>query len=78
MLKTNFDQKCKLLRQKESRGENAEKKRAAVKDLHSRMQVAIHRINSISKKIEEIRDMELQPQLEELIQGYAFPYLLRA
>ncbi|KAL0288608.1 UNVERIFIED_CONTAM: protein ALTERED PHOSPHATE STARVATION RESPONSE 1 [Sesamum calycinum] len=69
VLRSNFDQKCKLLRQQESRGENTDKTRAGVKDLHSRIKVAIHRINSISKKIEEIRDKELQPQLEELIEG---------
>ncbi|KAL0418400.1 UNVERIFIED_CONTAM: protein ALTERED PHOSPHATE STARVATION RESPONSE 1 [Sesamum radiatum] len=69
VLRNKFDRKCKLLRQKESRGENAEKTRAAVKDLHSRIRVAIHRIDSISRKIEEIRDTELQPQLEELIEG---------
>ena len=34
------------------------------------MRVGIHRIDSISKKIEELRDTELQPQLEELIEGY--------
>lgn len=70
VLRNNFDQKCRLLRQQESRGENTDKIRAGVKDLHSRIGVAIHRINSISKKIEEIRDTELQPQLEELIEGY--------
>ncbi|KAL3850226.1 hypothetical protein ACJIZ3_012108 [Penstemon smallii] len=70
VLKSNFDQKCKLLRQQESRGESTDKTRAVVKDLHSRIRVAIHRIDSISKKIEEIRDKELQPQLEELIEGY--------
>lgn len=41
-----------------------------MKDLHSRIGVAIHRIDTISKKIEELRDTELQPQLEELIGGY--------
>ncbi|KAK6164014.1 hypothetical protein DH2020_000878 [Rehmannia glutinosa] len=69
VLRSHFDQKCKLLRQQESRGENTDKTRAGVKDLHSRIGVAIHRIDSISKKIEEIRDKELQPQLEELIEG---------
>ncbi|KAL6524279.1 hypothetical protein OROGR_016713 [Orobanche gracilis] len=69
VLRSHFDQKCKLLQQQESRGENTDKTRAGVKDLHSRIRVAIHRINSISKKIEEIRDKELQPQLEELIEG---------
>lgn len=65
--------KCKLLRQQESNGENVlriDKTRAVVKDLHSRIRVAIHRIDSISKKIEGLRDRELQPQLEELIEGY--------
>lgn len=33
------------------------------KDLHSRIGVAIHRINSISKSIEELLDREFQPQL---------------
>ncbi|XP_041990424.1 nitrate regulatory gene2 protein-like [Salvia splendens] len=67
-LQSSFEQKCKLLRQRESRGENTEKTRAAAKDLHSRITVAIHRINAISQKIEVIRDTELQPQLEELIE----------
>lgn len=65
--------KCKLLREQESRceGQNKiDKTRAVVKDLHSRIRVAIHRIDSVSRRIEELRDKELQPQLEELIEGY--------
>jgi predicted nucleic acid-binding Zn-ribbon protein len=65
--------KCKILRNLESKAEKTskvDKTRAAVKDLHSRIRVAIHRIDSISKRIEELRDRELQPQLEELIEGY--------
>lgn len=65
--------KCKILRQLESNGESShkiDKTRAVVKDLHSRIRVAIHRIDSISKRIEDLRDKELQPQLEELIEGY--------
>jgi hypothetical protein len=46
-----------------------DKTRAVVKDLHSRIRVAIHSVDSISKRIEKIRDEELQPQLLELIQG---------
>lgn len=67
--------KCKLLREQDSRAESRykiDKTRAAVKDLHSRIRVAILRIDSISKTIEELRDKELQPQLEELIGGYCF------
>lgn len=73
MIRSDYDVKRKLLRQLESKEESPlriDKTRAAVKDLHSRIGVAIHRINSISRKIEEIRDKELQPQLEELIEGY--------
>ncbi|RAL38950.1 hypothetical protein DM860_014776 [Cuscuta australis] len=72
ILRCEYDAKRKLLRQIESLGKSQQKidkKRAAVKDLHSRIGVAIHRINSISRKIEELRDDELQPQLEELIEG---------
>lgn len=71
--------KCKLLRQQDSTGENrqkADKTRTIVKDLHSRIRVAIHRIDSISKRIEELRDKELQPQLEELIEGYVFLFII--
>ncbi|KAK1586885.1 hypothetical protein Q3G72_007198 [Acer saccharum] len=72
MIRREYDFKCKILRQLESKGESPnkiDKTRAAVKDLHSRIKVAIHRIDSISKRIEELRDTELQPQLEELIEG---------
>lgn len=71
-VRKEYDAKRTILRQLESKGENSyqvDKTRAVVKDLHSRIRVAIHRIDSISKRIEEIRDKELQPQLEELIGG---------
>ncbi|KAF5767864.1 putative nitrate regulatory gene2 protein [Helianthus annuus] len=72
MLRKVYDQKRKLLRQLESTGESSrriDKIRSIVKDLHWRIGVAIHRINSISRKIEDLRDKELHPQLEELIEG---------
>lgn len=72
VIRRKYDLKCKDLRQLESRGASArttDKTRAVVKDLHSRIRVAIQRIDSVSKRIEEIRDIELQPQLEELIEG---------
>lgn len=75
VIRREYDSKCKLLRHKESIEDNRiriDKIRASVKGLHSRIRVAIHRIGSISKKIEEMRDKELQPQLEELIGGYDF------
>ncbi|XLT02699.1 hypothetical protein HN51_052050, partial [Arachis hypogaea] len=72
IIRNEYNTKCKILRHLESKGEKThtiDKTRAVVKDLHSRIRVAIHRIDSISKRIEELRDKELQPQLEELIEG---------
>ncbi|XP_065866011.1 protein ALTERED PHOSPHATE STARVATION RESPONSE 1 [Euphorbia lathyris] len=72
MVRKEYDSKRTVLRQLESKGElshKIDKTRAVVKDLHSRIRVAIHRIDSISKRIEDLRDKELQPQLEELIDG---------
>lgn len=76
LIRREYDLKCRMLRLQDSRAESPnkiDKTRAVVKDLHSRIRVAIHRISSISKIIEELRDKELQPQLEELIGGYT-PY----
>ena len=70
-----YDEKCKHLRHQESRGENQlsiDRTRAAVKDLYSRILVAIQRIDMVSRNIEDLRDKELQPQLEELIERYWF------
>ncbi|MCL7035056.1 hypothetical protein MKW94_025474 [Papaver nudicaule] len=72
LIRSEYEIKCKLLRDQDSKGESRQKidkTRAVVKDLHSRIRVAIQRIESISKRIEELRDKELQPQLEELIEG---------
>lgn len=72
IVRSRYDMKCKNLRGLESKGASSyqiDKTRAVVKDLHSRIRVAIHRIDHISKKIEDLRDKELQPQLEELIKG---------
>ncbi|XP_068661421.1 protein ALTERED PHOSPHATE STARVATION RESPONSE 1-like [Aristolochia californica] len=73
IIRREYDMKCRILRQQDSKGESPmriDRTRAAVKDLHSRIRVAIQRIDSISKTIEEVRDTELQPQLEELIEGF--------
>lgn len=53
-----------------------DKTRAVVKDLHARILVAIQRIDMISKNIEDLRDKELQPQLEELIGRFIYPFSL--
>ncbi|KAL5982145.1 hypothetical protein ACLOJK_016214 [Asimina triloba] len=67
-----YDRKCNLLRHQFARDMSThviDKTRAIVKDLYSRVKVAIHAVDSIAKRIEKLRDDELQPQLLELVQG---------
>ncbi|KAH0460457.1 hypothetical protein IEQ34_011120 [Dendrobium chrysotoxum] len=71
-IRKEYDHKCRLLRHQYARGlsiEAIDKTRAAVKDLHSQLRVSIQAVDYISKKIEKLRDAELQPQLLELIHG---------
>ncbi|KAG6397479.1 hypothetical protein SASPL_143646 [Salvia splendens] len=71
-IQREYDRKCDQLRHqfaKDLSPQVIDKTRAAVKDLHSRIRVAFHAVDSISKRIEKMRDEELLPQLRELIQG---------
>ncbi|CAN4084490.1 unnamed protein product [Withania somnifera] len=45
------------------------KARAAIRNLDTQIKVSIHSVESISRRIETLRDEELQPQLFELVQG---------
>ncbi|XP_022740672.1 nitrate regulatory gene2 protein [Durio zibethinus] len=72
-IRKEYDRKCDQLRHqfaKDFRTQVIDKTRAVIKDLHSRIRVALHSVNTISKRIEKMRDEELQPQLVELIQGF--------
>ncbi|KAG2240979.1 hypothetical protein Bca52824_096918 [Brassica carinata] len=72
MIRKEYDRKCEQLRNQFTKDHSAkamDKTRAAAKDLHSRIRVAIQSVDLISKRIERIRDEELQPQLLELLQG---------
>uniref|UniRef100_A0A5B7BJ21 DUF632 domain-containing protein n=1 Tax=Davidia involucrata TaxID=16924 RepID=A0A5B7BJ21_DAVIN len=71
-IRKEYDRKCDQLRHQFAKDLSAQvidKTRAVVKDLHSQIRVALHAVDSISKRIEKMRDEELQPQLAELIQG---------
>ncbi|XP_024978520.1 nitrate regulatory gene2 protein [Cynara cardunculus var. scolymus] len=71
-IRKEYDQTCDQLRHqfaKDLKPHVMDKTRAVAKDLHSRMRVALHTVDTISKRIEKMRDDELQPQLVELIQG---------
>ncbi|KAK9096723.1 hypothetical protein Sjap_022220 [Stephania japonica] len=72
-IKKDYDQRCNQLRHlfaKDANSHVIDKTRAVVKDLHSQLRVALHAVDSIAKRIEKLRDEELQPQLLELIQGF--------
>ncbi|PHT97851.1 hypothetical protein BC332_33219 [Capsicum chinense] len=67
-----YEKKCNQLRNHDARGDEgrtADKTRAAVKELYSRILVTIRSAETISKRIDELRDQELQPQIIELLQG---------
>ncbi|TKY47645.1 serine carboxypeptidase 2 [Spatholobus suberectus] len=67
-----FDRKCDQLRHQFAKDQGTQvidKTRSVVKDLHSRIIVAIYSVDLISKRIERMRDEELLPQLLELTQG---------
>lgn len=69
-----YEKKCTQLRNQDVKGEDlhmVDKTRAAIRDLHTQIKVSIHSVEAVSKRIETLRDDELQPQLLELIQGLA-------
>lgn len=68
-----YEKKCMQLRNQDVKGDDpssVDKTRAAIRDLHTQIKVSIHSVEAISKRIETLRDEELQPQLADLIQGY--------
>ncbi|XP_060168655.1 protein ALTERED PHOSPHATE STARVATION RESPONSE 1-like [Lycium barbarum] len=68
----SYEKKCNQLRNHDARGDEGrttDKTRAAVKELYSRILVTIRSAETISKRIDELRDEELQPQIIELLQG---------
>ncbi|KAJ3692828.1 hypothetical protein LUZ60_011923 [Juncus effusus] len=69
-----YEKKSLQLRNQDVRGSNShstDKTRNAVRDLYSRILVALRAVESISEKIQRLRDEELMPQLVELLQGFA-------
>nr|DAD41710.1 TPA_asm: hypothetical protein HUJ06_016033 [Nelumbo nucifera] len=67
-----YERKCSQLRNQDGRGDDVrslDKTRATVKDLYTRILIAIKSAESISNRIQKLRDEELQPQLVELLQG---------
>ncbi|CAA6664422.1 unnamed protein product [Spirodela intermedia] len=71
-IRRQYDRRCCEVRQRSARelnGRAVDRARAAARDLHSQVRVAINAVDSISSRVEALRDHELLPQLMELIQG---------
>lgn len=67
-----YKQKCSQLRNQEAKRDglrSCDKTAAEVKHLYTRNLVSIKSAESISERIKNLRDQELQPQLVELLRG---------
>ncbi|KAM1006875.1 hypothetical protein COP2_003665 [Malus domestica] len=70
MTRKLYEKKCSRLKHHDiGDNETMDKTRAAVKDLYARILIAIQSAESISKRIQILRDDELQPQIVELLKG---------
>ncbi|KAJ0985177.1 hypothetical protein J5N97_003533 [Dioscorea zingiberensis] len=76
-----YEKKCIQLRNQDVNGDEpaaVDRTRATIRDLHTRLKVSMHTVESVSRRIEKLRDEELHPQLLELIQGLARMWRLMA
>ena len=67
------DRKCRKLTRLDERGAEVHKidtTRTLIRSLSTKIRIAIQVVDNISVTINKIRDEELWPQLNELIQGY--------
>lgn len=72
-MRVDHDRKVDKLRRLDKRGAEAHKVDAArtlIRSLSTKIKMAIQVVDKISATINKIRDEELWPQLNELIQGY--------
>ncbi|KAL9255652.1 ROLLING AND ERECT LEAF 2-like protein, partial [Drosera capensis] len=69
-----YEKVCNQLKSQDVKGDDpsaVDKTRAAIRDLHTQIKVSIRSIEAVSKRIEAVRDKELQPQISELVLGDA-------
>ncbi|KAJ1290638.1 hypothetical protein BS78_02G260000 [Paspalum vaginatum] len=72
-IRQSYEKKCVQLRNQDAKGSElrcAEKTRTTVRDLYTRIWVSLRAAESISDRIQKLRDEELQPQLIELLRGF--------
>lgn len=73
-VRITYEKKYKQLRHQDVKGDDPlalDKTRVALRDLDTQIKVSLQSIETISRRIEVLRDEELQPQLLELLQGFA-------
>lgn len=78
-MRLTHEQKRRQLKRLHERGAEATKVEAtqtSIKTLSTSLNVAIQVVDKISETISKIRDEELWPQVNELIQGYVFRLLV--
>jgi len=78
-MRVAHEKKCRKLKHLDERGAEALKVDATqtlIRSLSTKIRMAIQVVDKISVTINKIRDEELWPQLNELIQGYANMRLL--
>ncbi|KAL8144103.1 hypothetical protein V2J09_017135 [Rumex salicifolius] len=71
-LRITYEKKCKQVKLLVSQGADASKIEAteeSIKQLLTRINLSIRTVDAIARKIHQIRDKELQPQLRDLILG---------
>ncbi|XP_040998689.1 LOW QUALITY PROTEIN: nitrate regulatory gene2 protein-like [Juglans microcarpa x Juglans regia] len=71
-LRASYEKKCKRLKVLDDRGAESSKidaTRASIRKLQTKINVCIRAVDVISRRINKLRDEELQPQLTQLIHG---------
>ena len=72
-MRVMHDRKCRKVKRLDDRGSDFHKvdsTRTLIRNLSTKIRMAIQVVDKISMTINKIRDEELWPQLKELIQGY--------
>lgn len=72
-MRATYEKKCKRLKVLDDRGAESSKidaARASIRKLQTKINVCIRAVDVISRRINKLRDEELQPQLTQLIHGY--------
>lgn len=71
-IRLSYEKKFTQLKNQDLTGaepSSVEKTRASIRDLRTRLNLSFTSVETISKRIETLRDEELHPQITELIQG---------